>query len=147
VQKESDFDAVFQRCQELRLVPEHLKELSAFEFRRYCARVLVHMRAAEQYVVKPIAATIDLFVAAEPLHGERSASVSDPLLGWGAVLPTSQIRTTAVPGNHWTMLDAVNVSALGRALSRAIKSLPDERIQRHWAASAAPLDVAETDPQ
>jgi thioesterase domain-containing protein len=72
----------------------------------------------------------------------HASAGSDPWRGWPALLDDGSIRATPVPGTHMSMMEAPNVEALGRALSREIgratanrKVLPEEH--------DSPVDAAE----
>jgi thioesterase domain-containing protein len=78
------------------------------------------------YAPPPLPLPAHLFVA-------RDDAGADPWRGWQALLDDGSISATPVPGTHMSKMEAPNVEALGRALSREIgraapnrKALPEE---------------------
>jgi arthrofactin-type cyclic lipopeptide synthetase C len=107
-----DFDALLRESQ--RRFAGALDHLSAFEFRKHCARLLGHARAVANYTASAIGAPVHLFRALEELEQ------SDPLLGWATVLPRHAITVTPVPGDHRSMLTPPHVARLGQSMSRIL---------------------------
>jgi thioesterase domain-containing protein/aryl carrier-like protein len=108
-----DFTAMVEWSRERSLLPYRVAELPSQDI----LRVLMTMRAAfaieEAYTAAPIAGPIHLFVPAE-------GQSTDPLRGWGAVVPEVAIHVTAVSGNHLTLMDPAKVGSLGIAMTQAI---------------------------
>ncbi|PKV11643.1 non-ribosomal peptide synthetase [Xanthomonas prunicola] len=58
---------------------------------------------------------LTVFYASEPLP-------EDTLLGWTRILPASQLRAVAVPGNHVSLIEAEHLPCLGQLVSKAMAS-------------------------
>ncbi|MFL5382414.1 MAG: hypothetical protein ACJ8GN_07900, partial [Longimicrobiaceae bacterium] len=65
------------------------------------------------YGPRPVPLPVHLFFA-------RDEAGVDPWRGWQTLLDEVSIAATPVPGTHRSMMEAPNVEALGRALSREI---------------------------
>jgi thioesterase domain-containing protein len=109
-----DFTAMVEWSRERSLLPYRVAELPSQDI----LRVLLTMRAAfaieEAYIAAPMPGPVHLFV---PEEGQST----DPLRGWGAVVPEVAIHVTAVSGNHLTLMDPAKVGSLGIAVTQAIR--------------------------
>jgi arthrofactin-type cyclic lipopeptide synthetase C len=109
----TDLDALWQKYQELSLVPENLFSLSMADLRLYFSRYRTHIQALKAYEIQPINIPIHLFIAQD--------DVADDLThGWSKVLPAACLSLIPVPGSHGSMMDEPNVITLGRELSRCL---------------------------
>jgi thioesterase domain-containing protein/aryl carrier-like protein len=117
-----DFDCLLRTCEEMSLLPGHLTQLGATEIQHYLAGQYALYVAKIQYHAQPISIPIHLF-AAQDGDTTEDVDTTDPLRGWGAVLPKDQIRVISVAGTHATMFDSPNLEPLGNALSCAIRNV------------------------
>jgi thioesterase domain-containing protein len=127
---ETDLETLLQKCRDLGVLPEDFIDRSPGETRQHLARLSAHNHAMATYAVQPISIRLHLFVAEQQPSVTEGGSV-DPLLGWGAVVPASQIELVRVPGNHFTIMEEPHVRVLGEALSRALE-------QTRVASTSAP---------
>ncbi|MCC4595642.1 alpha/beta fold hydrolase [Xanthomonas campestris pv. phormiicola] len=69
------------------------------------------------YWVQPLAqhCPLTVFYASEPLP-------DDVTLGWTRLLPVSQVRPVAVPGNHVSLIEAEHLPRLGQLVATAMAS-------------------------
>ncbi|WP_157636012.1 non-ribosomal peptide synthetase [Burkholderia ubonensis] len=124
----ADLTGMIAAARDLRLLPADT-DLDA-EVRRwlpiidYASRVRAYRAAALPLVLHQFHATEPL-----PFAGEGAiAPEADPSLGWRAVQPAQRLRTIALPGNHYTMIEApANRDALGRAIGAALRASPPAR--------------------
>jgi thioesterase domain-containing protein len=117
---EMGIDTLLQTCRDLAVLPEDFADRSPDEARQYLARLNAHNHAMDNYAVQPISIPVHLF-AAEEQPPVAEGETPDPLLGWGAVVPASQIVLATVPGDHFSIMEAPHITALGQAISRALE--------------------------
>jgi len=113
------FEELLDECRRMDALPAYLMDHTNTQILQFVERLRAHAHALECYCVDPIPVPIHLFVAQDPLTSEERHA-SHPLLGWDAVLPSSQLRVIRIPGNHFTLMTEPNVAVLGRALSQAL---------------------------
>ncbi|KIH84069.1 Long-chain-fatty-acid--CoA ligase [Pseudomonas batumici] len=112
--QENAIEPMLALCMEHDLLPEELpRDVDASLLRSHLAVAYGIRLAIGAYVSPPAPLKVTLFTASGQ---ERS----DPLLGWGALLE-APISVTALPGTHNTLVKAPHVSALGQAISQALK--------------------------
>ncbi|WP_248746007.1 non-ribosomal peptide synthetase [Pseudomonas sp. MWU12-2037] len=113
--QEEAIEAMLALCMSHRLLPEELpQDVDAGLLRSHLAVAYATRLAVGAYVSPATPLKVTLFTASGQ---ERS----DPLLGWGALLGTPP-SVTALPGTHNTLVKAPYVSALGQAISQALKA-------------------------
>ncbi|HSU17357.1 amino acid adenylation domain-containing protein, partial [Longimicrobium sp.] len=86
------------------------------------------------YRPPPLPLPVHLFFA-------RDDAGADPWRGWQALVDDVSIRATPVPGTHMSVMEAPNVEALGRALSREIGRAANRNVPPEEHDS--PVDAAE----
>lgn len=116
-----DFASLLRTCKDLSLLPRYLTRLTTTEVQYYLAGQYARYVAKIQYRAQPISIPIHLFAAQDP-DTVYDVETADPLRGWGAVLPTDQIRVIPIAGTHRSMFDAPNLQRLGEVLSYAIRN-------------------------
>ncbi|MDR2013244.1 MAG: phosphopantetheine-binding protein, partial [Rhodanobacter sp.] len=109
----ADLDALWQKCQELSLIPENQVSLSMADVQLYFSRMHMHTQAVEAYEAHPINIPVHLFVA-------QDDHTDEPPFGWDKVLPAERMPLIFVPGDHRSMVEEPNVATLGAQLSRCI---------------------------
>ncbi len=123
----ADLGALATQRREERLLPGHLTVDEAQEVQD---RLRISLLSLRGYSPRPVPLPVHLFFA-------RDDAGADPWRGWQALLDDVSISATPVPGTHLSMMEAPNVEALGRALSREIgraaasrngKYVPDENL-------------------
>jgi len=114
-----DFPALWQRCQELALVPARVASVT--DLRQYFSRYRVRIEANRAYEADPICVPVHLFTA------EGSLS-SDSSRGWNKVLPDERLSIIPVPGDHYSMMEDPHVATLGIELSRCIRRRASSRL-------------------
>jgi thioesterase domain-containing protein len=108
------FATLTQACQERSLIPAGLSD---DEVRKLLDRYRSNFLAARSYVAHPIPILLHLFDAKET----EDAGNASALHNWELVLPSEQIRTISVPGNHLSMMESPHIESLGEALSRSLR--------------------------
>ncbi|WP_248796185.1 non-ribosomal peptide synthetase [Pseudomonas sp. MWU13-2105] len=113
--QENAIEAMLALCMAYQLLPEELpRDVDAGLLRSHLTVAYATRLAVGAYVSPPAPLKVTLFTASGQ---ERS----DPLLGWSALLD-APISHTALPGSHNTLVKAPYVSALGQAISQALKT-------------------------
>jgi thioesterase domain-containing protein len=87
--------------------------LTADEAREAQHHVRTSLHGVRGYSPRPVPLPVHLFFA-------RDDARVDSWRGWQTMLDDVSISATPVPGTHMSMMEAPNVEALGRALSREI---------------------------
>ncbi|WP_191488524.1 non-ribosomal peptide synthetase [Pseudomonas sp. FEN] len=112
--REGAIEAMLTLCMAHRLLPEELpQDVDAGLLRSHLAVAYATRLAIGAYVSPPAPLKLSLFTASGQ---ERN----DPMLGWGALLGTP-VSLTTLPGTHNTLVKTPYVSALGQAISQALK--------------------------
>ncbi|MEQ4341334.1 amino acid adenylation domain-containing protein, partial [Pseudomonas syringae] len=95
------------------LLPELWKDIDTALLRTHLAVAYSICQAMETHVSPRTAVKVSLFIA-------EDESYPDTTLGWGA-FHDDHLQVTLVPGEHHTMMREPHVSALGEAISLALK--------------------------
>ncbi len=112
--QENAIEAMLALCVAQQLLPLELpQDIDADLLRGHLAVAYATHLAIGAYVSPASSLKVSLFTA----NGEER---NDPLLGWGMLLETPP-SVTALAGTHETLVKPPLVSALGQAISRALK--------------------------
>lgn len=127
----ADLTAMIAAARDLQLLPDET-DLDT-EVRRWLP-IIGYAKRVRTYRAASLPLVLHQFYATEPLLFSRqdaagaSAPGSAPSLGWHAVQPAPRLRTIAMPGNHYSMLEApANRDVLGRAIGEALRAPPPAR--------------------
>jgi thioesterase domain-containing protein len=116
-----DFEALAERSRDLAVLPDRLARRNGdlpAHLRAETNAFLARAEAAERYVPRPISVPVHLFPAQGNAPGASPA--------WNELLPAASMRVTPVPGTHFSMMQAPNVAAVGRALSAELERVREE---------------------
>jgi thioesterase domain-containing protein len=105
----ADIDAMLQRCRDTGMFPADVDNET---LRRHLAVRMGIRRALRAYVPQALPVPVSLFRADQ-------ARRADATLGWGVLLG-ERLTITAVEGDHYSIMEAPHVEALGAALSEAL---------------------------
>jgi thioesterase domain-containing protein len=109
--------------------------LTVDEAREAQEHLRTSLHSLRGYSPRPVSLPVHLFFA-------RDDAGVDRWRGWQALRDDVSIRATPVPGTHLSMMEAPNVEALGRALSREIGRATANRNDLPEAHDS-PADAAE----
>jgi thioesterase domain-containing protein/NAD(P)-dependent dehydrogenase (short-subunit alcohol dehydrogenase family) len=99
--------AALRRVRAAGALPAGIKDA---EVRRHFSVFRASFDAVRAYVPRPWPGEVLLFTATEVLF----QSISDPLLGWGAL---ATLERRSLPGNHYSLLTPPNVHEIARTLA------------------------------
>ncbi|HEX2327661.1 MAG TPA: amino acid adenylation domain-containing protein [Candidatus Angelobacter sp.] len=108
-----DFSMLIGKLQEISLLPEAWRHLAPEQAEQVISRIRSFNMAYFAYSPQPIPARIHVFAAQD--------NPALPFLGWDAVLPTQQIETISVPGNHMSMMAEPNIDVLGQVVWNSVR--------------------------
>ncbi len=117
-----NLDRLIQRCAEMGMMPSRLAHLNSAHVQRQLLREHNYYRIAGRYMASASPTHVNFFQA-------NDLSAPQPWLGWRSVLSEDQLTLQWVPGNHHSMLQGPNVSALAQALSSAIYCVTNTEIR------------------
>ncbi|KTC25873.1 hypothetical protein AO391_06610 [Pseudomonas marginalis ICMP 9505] len=116
-----DFDSLWQRCRDARLLQPQLAALPREALFAYLDREVAHGHAQAHYTVCPLTVPVHLFTAEQRTD---EASRSSATLGWDQVVPATLLQRIDVPGDHQSMMQAPHIQALGQAIGAALSKAP-----------------------
>jgi arthrofactin-type cyclic lipopeptide synthetase C len=128
-ERDHDFDELFIRYRELKVLPETFEYLSPEQARLRCRYLALHTRAMDNYRPKPLNIPIQLFVAAD--RNPDFSLVPSQTLGWERCVPEHLLNVRKAPGSHESMLRLPHIAVLGQQLTQALASKACRGIQNH----------------
>ncbi|MGA2351075.1 MAG: amino acid adenylation domain-containing protein [Terracidiphilus sp.] len=104
------FAAVVGRCQQMLIIPS---DVDISSLKSTLALQLKLQEINVRHIAQPLTVPVHFFTA-------QGGPTTDPLRGWGRILPKDLVQTITIGGTHHSMLQSPHIETLGKALSSAI---------------------------